>query len=172
MLSTIADIALRSSVVYLIILAGLRVLGKSHMSQLSIIDFVLVLLLSNAVQNAMVGNDSSLIGGVVAAATLLLLNYFLSVLLFRFRKADKLLEGSPTLLLYDGTVIQSHLDKEKITLDELKRVVREHGFEHLSGIKSAVMELDGTISIIPNNAPEHHIESFKHHRLKFQKKDI
>lgn len=170
MISTIADIALRSSVVYLIILAGLRLLGKSHMSQLSIIDFVLVLLLSNAVQNAMVGNDSSLLGGVAAAATLIALNYLLTAILFRFRKADAVLEGTPTLLIHKGVVIQQHLDKEKITLDELKRVVREHGIEHLAEIKTAIMELDGTISVIPKNAPEQKIESFKQHRMKFQQK--
>ncbi len=168
----ILEIAGRSAAIYIIVLVGLRLLGKSHMSQLSILDFVLVLLLSNAVQNAMVGNDSSLTGGIVAAVTLLLLNYVLTFLLFRFRKADVLLEGSPTLLIHDGHVLLEHLDREKLTVEELTRVIREHGIEHLSEVKNATMELDGTISVIPRGVHEQRIETFKHRRTRYQQRKI
>src|SRR5690349_10987159 len=127
MLTTFLDIVLRSGVIYIIVLLGLRLLGKSHMGQLSILDFVLILLISNAVQNAMVGNDSSLPGGIIAAGTLLLMNYVFTLFRMRFRKAGQLFEGNPTLLIHNGQIIRDHLDKEQLTVDELERVIREHG---------------------------------------------
>ncbi len=168
MIPQILDIAIRSTVVYLAIVVGLKLLGKKHIAQLSILDFVLVLLISNAVQNAMVGNDNSLTGGLVAAATLIIMNYVFSWVLFRFRRTGKLFEGTPTLLIHNGEIIREHLEQEKITEEELEGVIREHGLEHSSKVKSAVMELDGTISVIPRDTNEKRIETFKHRRLKFQ----
>ena len=169
MLAQAFDIAIRSGVVYLLVLLGLRLLGKSHLAQLSILDFVLVLLISNAVQNAMVGNDPTLMGGIVAAVTLLVLNYILTFLLFRFQKANTLLTGTPTLLVHDGLTIREHLDQEKITAEELIRVIREHGIEDLSDVKTAIMESDGTISVIPRGDHEKRIETFKLRRTKYQR---
>ncbi len=166
----ILDIALRSAAVYLAILVGLRVLGKSHLAQLSIIDFVLVLLISNAVQNAMVGNDNSLLGGLIAAGTLIAVNYVLSFILYRFRRTETVLEGTPTLLIHNGKIISRHLEQERISVDELERAIREHGLEHSSQVKSAVMELDGTISMIAKAEQEKRIENFKRRKLKFQQR--
>jgi uncharacterized membrane protein YcaP (DUF421 family) len=162
------DIMLRSTAVYLVVILGLRLLGKKHVAQLSIIDLVLILLISNAVQNAMVGDDSSLVGGIVAAATLLVLNYLLTIVLYRSRKADTLFEGTPTLLVHDGNVIAPHLIHEQITQEELERVVREHGIDSLREVKTAVMEVDGTISVVPRAGHDRRIETFKHRRPKFQ----
>jgi uncharacterized membrane protein YcaP (DUF421 family) len=160
-------IVFRTGIIYLVVLFGLRLLGKRHVAQLSLIDFVLVLLISNAVQNAMVGDDSSLWGGVIAAGTLLVINYFITMITVRFRKADMMFEGTPTLLVLNGSVIHEHLLKEQLSLDELERAIREHGFESVAQIKMAVMELDGTISIISQNTVERRIETFKHRRSKF-----
>lgn len=162
------DIIVRSSAVYLVVILGLRLLGKKHVAQLSIIDLVLILLISNAVQNAMVGDDSSLLGGIVAAATLLALNYLMTILLYRSRKADTLFEGTPTLLVHNGAVIPAHLISEQITEEELERVVREHGIDSLREVKTAVMEVDGTISVVPRTGDERQIENFKHRRPKSQ----
>ena len=170
MLSSITDIVLRSAAVFTIVLFGLRLLGKRHVAQLSLVDFVLILLISNAVQNAMVGNDSSLLGGIVAALTLLLLSYIYSLILYRVPKAEELLEGTPTLLVHNGRVIQENLEKEKITEEELERSIREHGIDNLKGVKSAIMETDGTISVISKAEGEHHIESFKHRKTKYQQR--
>ncbi|MBI3363766.1 MAG: DUF421 domain-containing protein [Ignavibacteriae bacterium] len=164
------DIILRSAAVYAVVILGLRLLGKKHVAQLSIIDLVLILLISNAVQNAMVGDDSSLIGGIVAAATLLVVNYILTIVLYRFRLADKLFEGTPTLLVHNGSAIHTHLAQEKITADELERVIREHGIDGIAEVKSAIMEVDGTVSVVPRAGNEKHIETFKRHRTKFQQK--
>lgn len=170
MLTTILDIILRSGIIYIIVLLGLRLLGKSHIGQLSILDFVLILLISNAVQNAMVGNDSSLLGGIIAAATLLLMNYLFTFIRMRFRKAGQLFEGNPSLLIHNGKILREHLEKEQLTEDELERVIREHGLEHSSNVKIAVMESDGTISVIPMSEEVRHIETFKHRRMKFQQR--
>src|SRR5258706_4328401 len=109
MINTFLDIALRSTVVYIIILLGLRLIGKKHVAQLSTIDLVLILLISNSVQNAMVGNDSSLLGGIVTAATLLVLNLNLTKVFFRDMGVGTILECSPSHLIHAGAVIQSHL---------------------------------------------------------------
>ena len=168
--SVLLDVALRSATVYIVVLIGLRLLGKKHVAQLTTIDLVLILLISNAVQNAMVGNDTSLIGGIAAALTLLVLNYVLSLIFFRSRRAETLLEDEPTLLVHDGKAIRSHLDAEEITEEELERVIREHGIESVGKVKTAIMESDGTVSVIPRVGEERRIEAFRRHRLKFRQK--
>jgi uncharacterized membrane protein YcaP (DUF421 family) len=146
---SLADIALRSALVYLLILAAMRLIGKRHVAQLSIIDFVLVLLVSNAVQNAMVGADSSLIGGVVAASTLILLNVVLTRAILRNERLGAYLEGEPTLLIRDGKVLDSQLAREGIRHSELDAAIREHGLEGADRVKQAILECDGSISVIP-----------------------
>lgn len=168
MTNGLLEIIGRSAAIYLIVLLGLRLLGKRHVAQLSILDFVLILLISNAVQNAMVGNDSSLLGGIAAAAALLALNYVLTFVLQRFGKVEKLFEGTPILLVHDGRSIPEHLAREKITEEELERVIREHGFQSISDVRNVVLELDGTISVIGMDHTEKHIHSFKHRRTKYQ----
>jgi len=172
MLQTILDIVLRSTVVFIVVLVGLRLLGKRHVAQLSIVDLVLILLISNAVQNAMVGPDVSLLGGIVAAATLLALSYAITVVLYRSRRAEKFFEGTPTLLVHNGKIILRHLEQEKITEEELLRVIREHGIESIAEVKTAIMEADGTVSVIPRLGGEMHIETFKHRRTKYQQRKV
>jgi uncharacterized membrane protein YcaP (DUF421 family) len=166
-MNPIIIIILRTGIIYLVVLLGLRLLGKRHVAQLSLVDFVLVLLISNAVQNAMVGDDSSLWGGIIAAVTLLVINYIITIIMMRFRKADIMLEGTPTLLVHNGSVIHDHLMKEQLSVEELERAIREHGFESIAQVKMAVMELDGTISVISRNTDERRIETFKHRRSKY-----
>jgi uncharacterized membrane protein YcaP (DUF421 family) len=144
------EIVIRSSLVYLCILAALRAVGKRHVGQLSIVDFVLVLLVSNAVQSAMVGRGDSVPGGLVAAATLILINVVLTRLVIRSERLGSFLEGEPTLLIRDGQVLENHLQRECIRRAELEAVIREHGFEDVSCIKQAILEIDGSISVIPS----------------------
>jgi uncharacterized membrane protein YcaP (DUF421 family) len=143
------DTMLRTSLVYLIILAAMRLIGKRHVAQLSIVDFVLVLLVSNAVQNAMVGEDTSLIGGLVAAATLIVLNVILTRAIVRNERLGAFLEGEPALLIREGRVLDSQLAREGIRLSELEAAIREHGFESAAEVKQAILECDGSISVIP-----------------------
>jgi len=171
MIGTILETAGRTAAVYIVILLGLRVLGKRHVAQLSLVDLVLILLISNAVQNAMVGPDTSLLGGIVAAVTLLILSYGFTWVLYRFRPMEKLFEPNPLLLVHNGKVIQKNLDAEKITREELERAIREHGVEDIKEVKIAVIETDGTVSVIQKTPDEKRIESFRHRRAKpFSKK--
>ena len=142
------DVTVRSAVVYLALLAGLRLAGKRHSGNLSPHDLVLMLLVSNAVQNAMVGNDPSLVGGLAAAATLIVLNVMITRLVLHHRRWGPLLAGTPTMLIYNGQILQEHLEKEEILTSELEAQIRAHGFEDASAVKLAVEECDGSISVI------------------------
>ncbi|MEO6508507.1 MAG: YetF domain-containing protein [Patescibacteria group bacterium] len=145
------EIVIRSVIVYLFIVLALRLFGKKELSQLSVIDLVLVLLISNSVQNAMVGNDTSLFGGLIAASALFVMNWVLKNLLFKSEKLSSFIQGNPLMLIYHGKVIQSHIDKAKMSHDELEASVREHGVHSLDDVDLAVLEVDGSISIISND---------------------
>ena len=144
-------IVVRSMTVYIVILVGFRLAGKRHISQLSLVDFALILLVSNAVQNAMVGSDTSLLGGIVAAITLILLNVILTKLLFRETKLGRFITGEPRLLVHNGRFVMSNLSRESIRPEELDEQIREHGFADVSEVKTAILEMDGSISVLPFN---------------------
>jgi uncharacterized membrane protein YcaP (DUF421 family) len=111
-------------------------------------DLTLLLLLSNSVQNAMTGPDTSLAGGAVAASTLLILNYVVAGLSGRNRRMRRLIEGQPSLLVHDGRVIESHMVREHVSMDELHRALREHGISSCEQVALAVLEVDGSISCL------------------------
>src|SRR5208337_4051491 len=142
------QIALRTGVIYLVVLIGVRLSGKREVGQMTPFDLTLLLLLSNSVQNAMTGPDTSLVGGVVAASTLLLLNYLIGTLSGVNRGFRRVVQGEPSLLIHDGTTIQSHMAREHVSMDELERALRDHGIAHVHGAALAVLELDGSISCL------------------------
>jgi len=142
------EIALRTAVIYVVVLAGVRLSGKREVGQMTPFDLTLLLLISNAVQNAMTGPDNSLLGGVVAAATLLLLNYLVAELSGGNRRFRKFVQGQPSLLVHDGQVIDSHMAKEHVSMDELQRALREHGISSPKDVALAVLEVDGSISCL------------------------
>ncbi|HKD11590.1 MAG TPA: YetF domain-containing protein [Thermoanaerobaculia bacterium] len=144
------EIVLRCAIVYLFILVGLRVTGKREAGQMTPFDLVLILLIANAVQNAMVGPDNSLLGGLIAAGALLLLNFGISRFVPRSRALSSLVKGHATLLVNRGIVLQAHLAHEGITYDELMAALREHGVAHLDDVRLAVLEVDGSISVLKN----------------------
>jgi len=150
--SAFPEIILRSAVVYLMIIVGFRFAGKRHISQLSLIDFALILLVSNAVQNAMVGNDSSLTGGLVAALTLLIINIVLTRFVFKSNRLSRALQGEPRILILNGHTLEHNMDLEEISMNEIEESVREHGLENVEAVKIAVLELDGSISVVPFEA--------------------
>lgn len=143
------QIVLRTAVVYTLLLIGLRFAGKREIGQMTVFDLVVVLLIANAVQNAMVGPDTSLTGGLVAAGVLLVINFVVSRLQWRSPRLRRLIEGTPTLLISHGAVIPAHLRKEAIDLETLEAALREHGFDGVEKVESAVLEIDGSISVIP-----------------------
>lgn len=142
------DVILRSTAVYLFMVIALRIFGKKELSQLNTADVILILLISNSVQNAMVGSDTSLWGGLAAASVLFVINYVLKKLMFRFKGLANLIQEKPEILIHDGTLDFKILSKLNITNDELKEAMREHGIEHFKEVKLAMLEIDGNISII------------------------
>jgi uncharacterized membrane protein YcaP (DUF421 family) len=147
-MNTYFDIILRSLAVYIFIILAIRFFGKKELSQLSITDLVLILLISNAVQNAMVGPDSSLSGGLLAALTLFTLNYVIKLVTYKSKFISNILEGEPMMLVYKGFVKIENLHKLKITFEELAAVVREHGLEKVEDAELVMLERDGSISVI------------------------
>ena len=142
------DIILRSLAVYVFMLVAIRLTGKKELSQLNTTDVVLILLISNAVQNAMVGSNTSLLGGLVAAAVLFALNYLLKKLMFKNEKFRNLITEKPEILIHNGNLDFAKLSKLGITNEELQEAIREHGIEKYKDVKLAIMEADGNISII------------------------
>jgi uncharacterized membrane protein YcaP (DUF421 family) len=149
------EILLRTTLVYVLILIGLRLAGKREIGQMTIFDLVVLLLLANAVQNAMVGADTSLIGGTLAVLMLLVLNSLVAQLRLRWPRLRRIIEGSPTLLVLHGEVLTSHLRHEGIDQETLETALREHGIKEVSEVEMAVLEIDGSISIVPV-ATDHH----------------
>ncbi len=141
-------IFLRTATIYVVVLAGVRLSGKREVGQMTPFDLTLLLLISNAVQNAMTGPDTSLIGGVVAAATLLVLNYFVAEVSGGNRRFRKFVQGQPSLLVHDGQVITAHMAREHVSIDELQRSLREHGIANTKDVALAVLEVDGSISCL------------------------
>jgi uncharacterized membrane protein YcaP (DUF421 family) len=142
------EIVLRTATIYAVVLLGVRLSGKREVGQMTPFDLTLLLLISNAVQNAMTGPDTSLAGGVVAAATLLVLNYFVAELSGANRRFRKFVQGQPSLLVHDGQLIASHMAKEHVSMDELERALREHGISSYHDVALAVLEVDGSISCL------------------------
>ena len=139
-------IVLRTGIIYLVVLIGVRLSGKREVGQMTPFDLTLLLLLSNSVQNAMTGPDTSLIGGVVAASTLLLLNYLIGTLSGSHRGFRRMVQGEPSLLIHDGKANVLHMAREHISQDELERALREHGIANVHDVALAVLEVDGSIS--------------------------
>jgi len=141
-------ISLRTSVIYAVVLLGMRLSGKREVGQMTPFDLTLLLLLSNAVQNAMTGPDTSVLGGIVAAATLLLPNFLVAELAGGNRRFRKFVQGQPSLLVHDGKIIAAHMAREHVTMDALQQTLREHGIATYHEIALAVLEVDGSISCL------------------------
>lgn len=143
------EIAVRTIAVYAVVLVGLRIFGKRQLGQISVADLVMILLIANAVQNAMVGPDVSLAGGLTAAVVLLVVNFGVVRILARSPLGERLLEGSPTLVVKDGAFVEANLRHEGLAREEVSMAIREHGITGESGVRAAYLEPDGTISVIP-----------------------
>ena len=142
------DIIIRSVSVYLFMVIALRIFGKKELSQLNTADIILVLLISNSVQNAMVGSNSSLLGGLVAALVLFILNFILKKVMFHSKSFSNLVQDKPLILIHDGKIDFKALSSLEISSDEMDEVIREHGLESYKEVKLAMMEIDGNISVI------------------------
>ncbi len=141
------NLVVRGLIVYLWVLVLVRVSGKRQMGQMGPTEFVAILLISNAVQNSMNGGDNSLIGGMLLAAVLIFLSWAISVLTYRSQHAQNIFEGTPTLLIHKGKVIQKHLDAEHLRMSELITLLRKQGTHDIEKVESAILESDGTLIV-------------------------
>lgn len=142
----------RPVAVYFFLLAAFRISGKRELSQATLFDLLILLLISNVVQNAMIGEDNSVGGAAIGVVTLLLLSFVLNRLTTRSRRARKILEGAPTLLVYRGHIIDQSMKKENVSRNDLLTALREQGVASITEVRYAVLELDGQISVIKNDA--------------------
>ena len=161
------DIIIRSASVYLFMLIALRIFGKKELSQLNTADVILILLISNSVQNAMVGSNISLLGGLAAASVLFVINFALKKLMYKSKWFSDFMQEKPEILIHDGKIDFKALSKLNITSDELQEAMREHGVEHFTEVKLAMLEIDGNISIISGKK---NLRQTHYKRLKRSKK--
>jgi len=160
-----ASIILRSVVVYLFIVIAIRLFGKKEIAQLSVIDLVFILLISNSVQNAMVGPSTSLEGGLIAAGSLFVVNFALKNIIYRSKKAGEILQGHALMLVYEGKIMEKNLQKSRISVDELESAVREHGVKSVKDVDLAVLEIDGNISVLSNDFKHKTVRKRKAHKV-------
>ena len=161
------DIIIRSASVYFFMIIVLRFFEKKELSQLNTFDVILILLISNSVQNAMVGSNSSLLGGISAASVLFAINFILKKLMFRFPKFNRFFQGKPEILIHNGKLEFATLSKLGITHDEITEAIHEHGIENSKDVKLAILEVDGNISIISG---EKNLRQTHYKRIKKTKK--
>jgi uncharacterized membrane protein YcaP (DUF421 family) len=157
-------IILSSVTVYTFLVVAIRVFGKNELAQLSVIDLVFILLISNAVQNAMVGTNSSLSGGIVAATSLFVVNYLFKRVMYRFPKFGKLIQGEPLLLIYNGKINMKNITKARISMKEIMEVIREHGVSMVDQVDLAILEVDGNISVMSHDFKQKTYKKKKSHK--------
>ena len=138
---------IRPILVYLALVVLLRIFGKRELAQLNPFDLVVLLSLSNTVQNAIIGNDNSVTGGVIGAITLLATNYLVVRFLFRHRRLDQIVEGKSTTLIDRGKVLQKNLAKELLSHSELLTVLHRQGFDDVAEVEQCVLEPSGTFAV-------------------------
>ncbi|NDC36907.1 MAG: DUF421 domain-containing protein [Proteobacteria bacterium] len=145
---TVWEMIARAAVVYVFLLLLLRLTGKRQVGQLAPFDLVLLLVLSNAVQNSMNGGDSSLIGGLISAATLVALNMIVGIATFKNKKLEGFIEGRPQILVHNGKILTDVLDEAKLTHHELNAAIRQAGLASALQVQCAILENNGAISVI------------------------
>jgi uncharacterized membrane protein YcaP (DUF421 family) len=144
---------IRPILIYAFLVVLLRVFGKRELAQLNPFDLVVLLSLSNTVQNAIIGEDNSVAGGMIGAVTLLVTNYIVVRFLFRHRRLDQLMEGKPSILIKEGHVRKSEMAKELLTTAELQSVIRRQGFDGIHDIETCILEPGGAFSLKPKSPP-------------------
>jgi uncharacterized membrane protein YcaP (DUF421 family) len=160
----IAEKILRPVVVYVFLVVGLRLSGKRELVQLNPFDLVVLLTLSNTVQNAIIGDDNTITGGIIGATSLLIVNYLVVRFLYKHRSLDQLIEGKADVLIEDGKVRTQHLKRELITMAQLEAAARKQGFDSLCEVQQCVLEPGGTITFLgkkPGTDESRHSELLK-----------
>jgi uncharacterized membrane protein YcaP (DUF421 family) len=142
---TVGEKLLRAVIVYLFLLFVLRLLGKRELAQQNTLDFLVLLLVANAVQNGIIGNDNSVTGAIVGALALFGINFTFKALAYRYPWADRVFEGSPSYLIKDGRFMEGTMRREQISKPELRAIAQRQGYDSLEAVGTAVLETDGTV---------------------------
>jgi len=141
------ELVVRGLIVYVFLILLLRVTGKRQIGQLSPFDLVLLLILSNAVQNSMNAGDNSLIGGLISALTLVAVNYLVGLITFKSKKLEEIIEGRPQLIIHEGKLFEDVMNDAKLTRHELDSTLRQSGYFEIKDVKLAILETNGTVSV-------------------------
>ena len=141
------ELVIRGLIVYLFLIGLLRLTGKRQIGEFSPLDLILLLILSNAVQNSMSAGDNSLIGGLISATTLVGINYFVNLLMFKNKKFEAILEGGPQVLISQGKIFEEVMNDAKLTRLELDSTLRLAGYFELKKVKLAILENNGRVSV-------------------------
>jgi len=145
------EFILRGIIVYFFLIVLLRLTGKRQIGQMAPFDLVLLLVLSNALQNAMNGGDNSVIGGMISAISLVATNWVVGLVTYKSKRMEALVEGRPEVLIHNGKLFEKALQHTQITHHELMTALREAGCTCIEDVRGALLETDGTISVIPKN---------------------
>jgi uncharacterized membrane protein YcaP (DUF421 family) len=145
---SLPEVVLRTAVVYLFLVVALRLSGKREVAQLSVFELIVILVISDAVQNSMIGENVTLWGGLVAVTTLLVLDLVLKRITQRSKRLRRALEGEPRLLIRDGRLLVKAIEEEGLDVEEIRAAVRSHGVADIDDVRLAVLETDGSISVI------------------------
>jgi uncharacterized membrane protein YcaP (DUF421 family) len=160
------ETVIRITIIYLLILMGLRVLGKREFSQLSTIEVVALLMIPELVAQALVREDFSLTNAIIALSTLFTLVFLNSLLSLHSEKVSKLISGEPTILVIRGKIQEDILSKERITVEEIYNQMHKSGLENLKDVKWAILESDGKISIVPTESKYPNFSRYKENQIK------
>ena len=142
------EFVLRAAIVYFFLLISLRLSGKRQIGEFSPFDLVLLLILSNAVQNSMNGGDNSVLAGLILSGSLILMNHLMGYLTFRSKKVESLVEGTPKVLIHNGKINEGVRISERMTDREIEEVLRNQGILKISDVRYAIIEINGKISVI------------------------
>jgi uncharacterized membrane protein YcaP (DUF421 family) len=149
--SSLPEVVVRTAIVYLFVVTALRLSGKREVGQMSVLELVVILVISDAVQNSMVGDNTSVWGGLVAVATLLALDFGLKALTRRSRRLREAVEGEPRLLVRHGRLLERAIREEGLEVEEVRAAIRSHGLAGIEDVRIAVLETDGSISVVPRD---------------------
>ncbi len=141
------ELVVRGIVVYMFLIIVLRLTGKRQIGQLSPFDLVLLLILSNAVQNSMNAGDNSLVGGLITATTLIAANYIVGLITFKSKKLEEIIEGRPQVLIHDGKLFEEVMNEAKLTRHELDSTLRQSGYFEIKEVKLAILENNGRVTV-------------------------
>ncbi|MGH9712475.1 MAG: DUF421 domain-containing protein [Candidatus Acidiferrales bacterium] len=144
----VAEKIIRALIVYFFMLIMFRLLGKRQVGQMTPFDLIVLLMLSNVLQNAMIGPDNSVVGGLIGASSILAVNWVISRVTFDSPRLERAIEGVPTVLVHDGRIVETNLRRETLSKEDLMSNLRSQGCFHLAEVETAVLEPSGKISLL------------------------